>query len=85
MTPIRALVVLAIVCGLTACSGDSKETAAATGESEARPRVAFVTNGVASFWVIAQKGAEAGGKEFDADVSVHMPAAAPTQTPKQIG
>ncbi|MHC5003294.1 MAG: sugar-binding protein [Planctomycetota bacterium] len=39
-----------------------------------RPRVAYVTNGVASFWVIAQAGAEAGGHEFDADVSVHMPA-----------
>lgn len=40
---------------------------------EEKPRVAFVTNGVASFWTIAEKGAEAGGDEFDADVSVHMP------------
>jgi len=42
---------------------------------EAKPRVAFVTNGVADFWVIAEKGAEAGGSEFGADVSVHMPPA----------
>ena len=37
------------------------------------PRVAFVTNGVASFWVIAQKGAEDAGRKTGAEVSVHMP------------
>ena len=41
---------------------------------EERPRVAHVTNGVASFWTIAEKGAEAGGLDFDADVDVLMPA-----------
>lgn len=44
-------------------SGDSKQ-----------PSVAYVTNGIASFWVIADKGAMAGGKEFDAKVTVQMPA-----------
>jgi ribose transport system substrate-binding protein len=47
--------------------------AAAPLAGDEKPRVAFVTNGVASFWTIAQKGAEAGGEEFDAEVSVHMP------------
>ncbi len=38
-----------------------------------KPTVAYVTNGIASFWVIAQKGAEAGAKEFDVNVEVRMP------------
>ncbi len=40
-----------------------------------RPRVAYVTNGVASFWTIAQKGAEAAGRDLDCDVDVKMPTA----------
>ena len=39
-----------------------------------RPKVAYVTNGVASFWVIAESGVKKGGMEFDADVEVLMPA-----------
>lgn len=37
------------------------------------PKVAYVTNGIASFWVIAEKGAMDGGKEFGANVRVMMP------------
>lgn len=37
------------------------------------PKVAYVTNGIASFWVIAEKGAMDAGKEFDANVTVRMP------------
>src|SRR5829696_3516780 len=44
------------------------------GASSGKPRVAYVTNGIASFWVIAEAGAMAGGKKYDADVEVHMPA-----------
>jgi ribose transport system substrate-binding protein len=40
----------------------------------AGPRLAFITNGVASFWTIAQYGAEAAGKQLGVSVSVHMPA-----------
>lgn len=36
--------------------------------------IAYITNGVASFWTIAQKGAEAAGRELHVNVSVHMPA-----------
>ena len=39
-----------------------------------RPSVAYVTTGVASFWVIAESGVKKGGEEFDADVEVLMPA-----------
>lgn len=37
--------------------------------------MAYVTNGVASFWTIAQKGAEAAARDFDCDVDVKMPTA----------
>lgn len=39
-----------------------------------KPSVGYVTNGIASFWVIAEKGAMDGGNEFDAKVTVQMPA-----------
>ena len=74
---IRHLVLFSLFLGMAACSGGSNESAS-SGEASTEtstPRVAFVTNGVADFWVIAEKGAEAGGAEFGADVSVHMPPA----------
>jgi len=40
-----------------------------------KPRVAYVTNGIASFWTIAQKGAEAAGRDHNCDVEVKMPTA----------
>ena len=45
-----------------------------TSISADAPKVAYVTNGIASFWDIAEKGALDAGKEFDADVIVKMPA-----------
>lgn len=70
------LLALVLATGLVGCDGDRTDPDSASNPVEAsRPRVAFVTNGVADFWVIAQKGAEAGGREFEADVSVHMPPA----------
>jgi ribose transport system substrate-binding protein len=38
-----------------------------------KPTVAYVTNGIASFWVIAEKGAKAAGEKFGANVEVRMP------------
>lgn len=51
----------------------SEETKTADGQK--KPKVAYVTNGIASFWVIAEKGARAAAKEFDCDVEVRMPPA----------
>ena len=42
-------------------------------QGEEKPRVGFVTNGIASFWVIAEKGARDAAVEFDVDVEVRMP------------
>jgi ribose transport system substrate-binding protein len=42
---------------------------------ESQPaHIAFITNGVASFWTIAKAGAEKAGRDLGVKVSVHMPA-----------
>lgn len=66
------LVMLAML-SLASCKPPDNGTASAGGGQD-EPRVAFVTNGVASFWTIAKKGAEDAGAETGATVSVHMPA-----------
>ena len=55
--------------GSTGGSGGGEATISADA-----PKVAYVTNGIASFWDIAEKGAMDGGKECDANVIVKMPA-----------
>ncbi|MDX1382840.1 MAG: substrate-binding domain-containing protein [Thermoanaerobaculia bacterium] len=60
----RVAILVALV---TACGGGD-------GGVEERPRVAYVTNGVASFWVIAEAGAKAAGAAVAVDVDVLMPA-----------
>jgi ribose transport system substrate-binding protein len=42
-------------------------------EGDGPPTVAYVTNGIASFWVIAEAGARDAGEEFKANVEVRMP------------
>ena len=56
-------------------AGPSGSTGGSGGTSISAdaPKVAYVTNGIASFWVIAEKGAMDAGKEFNADVTVRMP------------
>lgn len=60
------ILALAVLLG---CGGSSEAP-----DAKAKPNLAFVTNGVASFWVIADKGAEAAAKDLDAEVEVLMPA-----------
>ncbi|QDT03129.1 D-ribose-binding periplasmic protein precursor [Rubripirellula lacrimiformis] len=54
--------------------GCSSSSTSQSGGDDDRPSVAYVTNGVASFWVIAEAGVHQGGKDFDANVDVLMPA-----------
>src|SRR5258708_584862 len=42
-------------------------------KSSGKKRVAFVTNGVASFWTIAAEGVKAGGEKFGVDAQTLMP------------
>ena len=78
----RCLVILLAACLLTGC-GESKpensnsETGASTGNNGAaqvkRPKLAFVTNGIANFWKIAESGALQAGKDFNCAVEIKMP------------
>lgn len=54
-------------------SGGDGPTPKKMVEDGEKPSVAYVTNGIASFWVIAEKGAKDAAEEFDADVNVLMP------------
>ena len=42
-------------------------------DSGAKPRFAFITNGVAEFWTIAEAGAKKAAEDLDVEVSVLMP------------
>jgi ribose transport system substrate-binding protein len=53
-------------------SGDGTSGRSDAGPSE-KPTIAFVTNGIASFWDVAEKGALAGGIDFDVNVEIRMP------------
>lgn len=61
------------VPGSTGTTGSAGGTTTTTISPDA-PKVAYVTNGIASFWTIAEKGAMDAGNEFDANVTVKMPA-----------
>jgi ribose transport system substrate-binding protein len=58
--------------GLSGC-GPSGEPGAATPPRDAGIRLAFVTNGVASFWNVAAAGVKAGEKEFGVRCDTLMP------------
>ena len=55
---------------LVGCSETRTEKNAGT----APPKVAYITNGIASFWTFAEKGANDAAEEFNADVNIQMPA-----------
>lgn len=58
---------------IAGCGGEDGADGAGGADGGDKPSVAYVTNGVASFWVIAEKGAQDGAAEFDANVNVIMP------------
>ncbi|MCY3615421.1 MAG: sugar-binding protein [Bacteroidetes bacterium] len=59
---------------------------AACGSSDEadRPEVGFVTNGIASFWTIADRGANAAAEAFDVEVSVMMPPDGPSGQSRMV-
>jgi ribose transport system substrate-binding protein len=63
-----------VACGGGGDGGDGDGAASGGGAGSDATSLAFVTNGVASFWVIAEKGATDAGVATGTDVSVHMPA-----------
>lgn len=54
---------------ITGCGGGAGGGAKADG----KPTVAYVTNGIASFWVVGEKGAQAAAKDLDVNLEVRMP------------
>src|SRR5215510_3769672 len=83
MRTISATLVLAFSALLTSsgCGKKDSDKPAAkekssgdkSGVSAGKPHVAYVTNGIADFWVIAEKGALDAGEKFGAQVDVKMP------------
>mgnify|MGYP001168192818 CR=1 FL=1 len=71
LTIILWAIVLAAGMG---CVRQTNRTTSGDTDSDEKPHVAYVTNGVASFWVIAEAGANAGAREVGAKVTVLMPA-----------
>ena len=70
------IMVSGIGCGSKDSGGES------TAETPQGPSFAFITNGVADFWTIAQLGAEKAGKDLGVDVTVVMPSGITDQTRK---
>ena len=65
------MVAMPLLCLLlSGCSQNSSDNP----EADARPKVAYITNGIASFWTFAEKGAKDAAQEFNADVNIQMPA-----------
>lgn len=64
--------------------GAGEPSDAASGGDGARPRIAYVTNGVADFWKIAEAGANAAGDEFDVEVEVLMPTGGVTDQKRML-
>src|SRR5687768_12245833 len=68
-----AALMLAGAAGAGCDKSDSANPSTASSGGAKQPKVVYITNGVADFWTIAKTGAEAGGREFGANVDVLMP------------
>jgi len=58
---------LMLLLFLAGCGGPGQST------TSAEPKVAFVTNGVADFWILAGKGVEDASADLKIEASFHMP------------
>lgn len=59
---------------LVGCGTDpAKIDGGDSSNSSDRPIIGYVTNGIATFWSLAEVGAEQAGKDFDVQVEVRMP------------
>lgn len=74
---LRSSLFLSLALAMAAACGGCAKSGTASGGG-ARPTVAYVTNGIAAFWVVAKKGAEDAAKDSDVELLVRMP-------PKGVG
>ncbi len=69
----RAVIAVLAAALLMAC-GNKEDSGETPANAEKKPRVAYVTNGVSAYWVIAEAGARAAAEKVGVDVSILMPA-----------
>ena len=78
----RVFALLIITCLISGCGekGNESSTDTTNGNSQnqsadasKRPKLAFVTNGIANFWKIAESGARQAAKDLECDVEIKMP------------
>ena len=78
-------ILLSIIPALLLCGcGDTSPSGDTAGAADDRPRLAYVTNGVADFWTIAKAGADTAGVDFDAEVDVLMPTGGVTDQKRML-
>jgi ribose transport system substrate-binding protein len=70
MNPAAASILLLAAFAATACG---PRTGSPSADGTSKPRLAFVSNGVASFWTIAAAGVKAAGQDLGVDAQSHMP------------
>lgn len=62
---------------LTACQPSNPPASSGSAEGSKKPakkpRLAFISNGVAAFWTIAETGANHAAQKLDVEASVHFP------------
>lgn len=68
-----AMIRRSIILGIAIACLASLVTSCNEGGAPAAKRYAFITNGVAEFWTIAESGAKKAGEDLGVDVSVLMP------------
>ena len=70
----RRVALLSLFLLLPGCPGEIPQGGSAGGDAaDSKPTVAYVTNGIASFWVIAEVGARKAAEDFDVNLEVRMP------------
>lgn len=81
LSKIFPITVCAIALTLAGCGPKSEPGAPSASGGEGKPaaagkkaKIAFVSNGIASFWTIAEAGVNAAGADLNVDVVVQMPA-----------
>ncbi len=77
---------LIISTAISGCNQEKRNDNPTTSNSNFGEKndVAFVTNGIASFWVIAQKGAEKAGQDLGVNVEVRMPPQGATDQKRMV-
>lgn len=70
MRPIFPSVVLAVA---SLCFSSCEKSAGPEGGGEKKQSFAFITNGIAEFWTLAERGAEQAGNDLGVEVAVFMP------------